>query len=104
MDSMQLGLTDLYSRYHSPSWSDAATNELRERHLDLERAVCGAYGWTDVDISHDFRHSRYGQFFTLGTSSSFELLLRLLHLNLEQVALQTGRTAESVKREARRHV
>lgn len=104
MDSMQLGLTDPYSRYHSPSWSDAATNELRERHLDLERAVCGAYGWTDVDISHDFRHSRYGQFFTLGTSSSFELLLRLLHLNLEQVALQTGRTAESVKREARRHV
>ena len=48
--------------------------------------------------------TRYGRFFTVSTEARFELLMRLLELNFQQAAEQTGRSLEAVMKEAQQHV
>lgn len=98
------GITRLYGNYHAPSVQDEVTRELRERHTELDHAVRDAYGWNDLDLGHGFHETRYGRFFTVSTEARFELLMRLLQLNFEQAAEQTGRSLKSIMREAQQHV
>lgn len=72
--------------------------------MSLERVVLDAYGWSDIEARFDFLDARYGRFYTLSTESRYELLMRLLRLNVERVATETGRPIEAVMREARQHV
>ncbi len=98
------GITDLYGRYHDDSCDDPDVVELRGRHVGLERAVLDAYGWSDVSVDLGFHDARYGRFYTFAPKTRYELLIRLLELNIERVAEQTGQSREAVMREAERHV
>lgn len=98
------GITTLYGHYHDPDYSDPIVEELRERHRDLDDAVLDAYGWSDVDLGHGFYDTRYGVFYTVSAAARFELLDRLLRLNFEQYAEQTGRSLDGVIEEAQQHV
>lgn len=97
------GLTKLYGRYHDPAADDPVAAELRERHVELDRLVCSAYGWNDLKLEHGFHETRHGTFFTVSTEARFELLMRLLERNFEQYAEQTGRPLEQVVEEAQQH-
>lgn len=98
------GITHLYGRYHDDDEEGALVTELRERHIALDHAVRDAYGWDDLGLGHGFHETRYGRFFTVSTEARFELLMRLLRLNFEQAAEQTGRSLESIMREAQQYV
>ena len=58
-----------------------------------------------ISISeHGFHDTRYGRFFTVSTEARFELLMRLLELNFQQAAEQTGGRSSRSMREAQQHV
>ncbi len=98
-----LGLTAIYNLFHnrdltpaivakvSKKPEEAETGyqgilELRRLHRELDQAVLAAYGWTDLDLGHDFHEVetlpendrvRY----TISPQARKELLKRLLALN-----------------------
>jgi hypothetical protein len=98
------GLTRFYGEFHDESSSRSTITGIRDHHVELDHAARDAYGWDDLDLGHGFHDTRYGRFFTVSTEARFELLMRLLQLNFEQAAEQTGRSLESIMREAQQHV
>ncbi len=98
------GISKLYGRYHDEAEGDSITSQLRDRHIQLDIAVRDAYGWDDLHLDHGFHNTRYGRFFTVSTEARFDLLMRLLELNFQQAAEQSGRSLAAVMREAQQHV
>ncbi len=48
------GLTKTYNRFHNPEEQHPDIVRLRELHGNMDRAVLGAYGWTDIDPVPEF--------------------------------------------------
>lgn len=123
MLSLWLGLTDIYNLFHdreltpeevtkvSKKPMDEAERgyqgllELRRLHRELDIAVRDAYGWTDLDLGHDFHEVetlpendrvRY----TISPTARKEVLRRLLALNHERAAAEatTATTKKPTKR------
>ena len=90
MLSRQLGMTKAYNLFHTPSCNDADIDELRVRHVDMDRAVLNAYGWSDVNLTHDFYGTGPDTRFTISPVAKMEILRRLLDLNLQRVAEEKG--------------
>lgn len=98
-----LGLTDIYNLFHNrdlnpaivakvskkPDEAEAGYQgilELRKFHRELDQAVLAAYGWTDLNLGHDFvevetlpENDRVR--YTISPDARKELLKRLLALN-----------------------
>ncbi len=49
------GLTKTYNRFHDPYEKDEGIEELRELHVQMDRAVLAAYGWDDIPTECEFR-------------------------------------------------
>ena len=49
------GMTDAMNAVNSPAATEDVIQELRQLFEKIDGAVKAAYGWTDVDLSHDFR-------------------------------------------------
>jgi hypothetical protein len=89
MVARQEGLTKTYNRFHNPEqrggdFKDIDT--LRELHVEMDRAVAAAYGWSDLDLGHGFHDTRQGLRFTISEAARREVLARLLKLNHERYA------------------
>lgn len=108
MHRLWLGLTDIYNLFHNrdltpaivakvsgkPEEAEAGYQgilELRKFHRELDEAVLAAYGWTDLNLGHDFHEVetlpendrvRY----TISPDARKELLKRLLALNHQRAA------------------
>jgi hypothetical protein len=81
------GLTKTYNRFHDREhcggdFKDIDT--LRELHVEMDRAVAAAYGWSDLDLGHGFHDTKQGQRFTISEAARREVLARLLKLNHER--------------------
>lgn len=50
MKSTNQGLTQTYNKLKDPGCNDADVVALRELHLELDRAVLAAYGWTGIEV------------------------------------------------------
>lgn len=111
-----IGLTDIYNLVHSrdltlavvakvsgkPDEAEAGYQgilELRKLHRELDEAVLAAYGWTDLNLGHDFHEVetlpendrvRY----TISPDARKELLKRLLALNHQRAAEEKGAVIE----------
>jgi len=121
MRSLWLGLTDIYNLFHNrdltsqriakvskKSQEEAEAGlqgilELRRLHRDLDHAIRDAYGWTDLDLGHDFvevetlpENDRVR--YTISPASRKEVLKRLLALNHQRAAEQTATTPPKTKR------
>jgi len=84
----QEGLTKTYNRVHDPAESAADIARLRELHVALDYAVRDAYGWTDLNLGHDFHETRQGTRYTFEPIARQEILDRLLELNHERRAAE----------------
>jgi hypothetical protein len=49
------GMTDAMNAVHSPACSDAEIVEMRNLLERIDIGVAGAYGWSDLDITHGFQ-------------------------------------------------
>ncbi len=109
MTSLQIGLTRFYNLFHSKDLSadlvirasrqDQSKGEqalidihnLRELHRDLDLAVLSAYGWSDINLAHDFYEVDYlpendRVRYTISPEARREVLKRLLELNHQRHA------------------
>ncbi|MBK8212715.1 MAG: ATP phosphoribosyltransferase regulatory subunit [Myxococcales bacterium] len=87
--SLGLGLTDLYNRFHTATDQAPELVALRELHREVDLAVARAYGWTDLDLGHDFQSLSFlpendRVRFTISESARLEVLRRLGELNRER--------------------
>jgi len=82
------GLTKTYNRFHDPDESSADIQKLRDLHIEMDKAVAAAYGWTDLDLDlgHGFHKTKQGVRFTISEAARREVLQRLLKLNHERYA------------------
>jgi len=74
----QEGLTKTYNRVHNPDEHADDIARLRELHVTLDYAVRDAYGWTDLDLGHDFHETKFGTRFTFAPGPRQEVLDLLL--------------------------
>ncbi|MCX7584909.1 Eco57I restriction-modification methylase domain-containing protein [Phenylobacterium sp. 58.2.17] len=86
MISNEIGLTRLYNRIHAPDDQDSQIEELRQLQIETDLAVMDAYGWTDLNLEHDFRDvpSLAGNDrlrFAISEPARLEVLRRLSELN-----------------------
>jgi hypothetical protein len=86
MLARQEGLTTTYNRVHDPEETADDIVELREIHVALDHAVRDAYGWTDLELGHDFHPTKFGTRFTFAPVPRQEVLDRLMELNHERYA------------------
>lgn len=125
MRKLWLGLTDIYNLFHtrdltpaqvakvskkSPEESEAGYQgilELRRLHRELDIAIRDAYGWTDLNLGHDFHEVetlaendrvRY----TISPSARKEVLRRLLALNHQRAATEAAAVPEKTKKRGRK--
>ena len=78
------GMTSTYNRFHNPDETTDDIQCLRELHIKMDRAVADVYGWTDLDLGHDFHETKQGIRFTVSEPARREILDRLLALNHER--------------------
>ena len=86
MLARQEGLTKTYNRFHDPDESAADVRTLRDLHVELDRAVAAAYGWSDLPLGHGFHETKQGVRFTIAELARRDVLARLLRLNHERYA------------------
>ncbi|MGD0043626.1 MAG: restriction endonuclease, partial [Isosphaeraceae bacterium] len=86
MVARQEGLTKTYNRFHDPSESAADIQKLRDLHVEMDKAVAAAYGWSDLVLGHGFHETKQGIRFTISEAARREVLARLLKLNHERYA------------------
>ena len=82
----QEGLTSIYNRFHDPYEAAADIQTLRNFHVEMDKAVADAYGWSDLDLGHGFHETKQGTRFTISEAARREVLARLLKLNHERYA------------------
>ena len=85
----QIGLTQLYNKFHDPSVDDSRFVELRKLQREIDEAVRDAYGWSDIDLGHGFHEVGYlpttdNVRYTISESARIEILKRLAKLNKER--------------------
>ncbi len=95
MQENMIGLTEIYNRFHDPCNSTNFINELRQLHTRMDRAVTDAYGWSDLNLGHDFHQTKQGVRFTICEEVRDVILDRLLALNHQRSA------EEELERDAR---
>ena len=98
----QLGLTKTYNLVHDPGVADLEVAHLRALHVEIDEAVCAAYGWDGLPLDHSHYDTRQGVRWTISSSARLELVDRLLELNHSRYAEeQAGSSASPVRRKAR---
>ncbi|MDP2792475.1 MAG: hypothetical protein Q8O25_00075 [Sulfurisoma sp.] len=116
MRQLWLGLTDIYNLFHTRDLTPAqvakvskksaeeaeagyqGTLELRRLHRELDIAIRDAYGWTDLNLGHDFievetlpENDRVR--YTISPAARKEVLKRLLALNHQRAAAEAAAAA-----------
>jgi hypothetical protein len=83
-----LGLVKVYNAFHDNSLTsaDQAIPKLRELQVQMDNAVLAAYGWSDIELCHDFYEVDYlpendRVRFTIHPDAGKNVLNRLLQLN-----------------------
>lgn len=85
----QIGLTKLYNTLHNLEVQEAKINELRQLQKQIDEAVRDSYGWSDIDLGHDFYAVGYlpsndNIRYTISEPARIEILRRLAILNKQR--------------------
>ena len=86
MEGRKEGLTETCNRFHSLIETSDDIWEFRKLHALMDQQVAVAYGWTDLDLDHDFHPTKQGSRYTISEAARREVLSRLLALNHERHA------------------
>ena len=92
-----IGLTEIYNRFHDPYVNDAEIKRLRGLHTAMDLAVLDAYGWTDIPtkceflLDYEIDEDTWGRRkrpyrYRWPDDVRDEVLARLLELNAERAA------------------
>jgi hypothetical protein len=81
MLSRQEGLTTTYKRFRDRGEKSEDIARLRALQVEMDQSIAAAYGWSNLDLGHDFHETRQGMRFTIRESARRAVLDRLLALN-----------------------
>ena len=81
-----MGLTEIYNRVHDSSYDSEAVGRLRSLHIELDKSVSSAYGWSDLDLDHGFHQTKQGLRYTISEKARRNVIERLLVLNHQRHA------------------
>jgi hypothetical protein len=101
MKSTNQGLTQTYNRLKDPACTEAEIESLRALHLELDRAVLAAYGWSSIAVppyttpETDTERAQLEAF-------EDEVLDRLFALNAERASLERDAAPKSAPAKARK--
>jgi hypothetical protein len=84
MKREQMGMTELYNRFHSPSEDTADLGRLRSLRAAMDTAVLAAYGWLDISCAYGFHATSHGLRYGPCEAARREIHRRLLLLNHER--------------------
>lgn len=76
-----LSLLGIYREFNNPSSALEDVSKLRNAHARVDHALRDAYGWSDLELDHDFRETGLGLRYAISETEKGELLGRLLTLN-----------------------
>ncbi len=96
MTTEQIGLTDLYNRFHNPEVSDERIERLRAYQRELDEGVKTSYDWDDLSLNHGFHKVGYlvdgdDVRYTICEETRVEILRRLSLLNKARWEEEQGR-------------
>ena len=102
MTADQVGLTQLYNRFHKRNESVECIEQLRQQLRVLDESVAKVYGWTDLDLGHDFHDVTFLPAndrvrFTISEPVRLEVIRRLGELNRQRFQVEQSNTAQTVK-------
>jgi hypothetical protein len=103
------GLTKTYNRFHDPNEDSPDILKLRDLHEAMDRAVLGAYGWTDIPTACEFlldyeedeeesSRRRKPWRYRWPDDVRDEVLARLLELNAQRAAEEALAGAAATRR------
>ncbi|MFE4541567.1 Eco57I restriction-modification methylase domain-containing protein [Arthrobacter sp. NPDC056727] len=96
-----LGLTSLYNLVNDATVTDDAdVSRVRDLHVEIDRAVMEAYGWSDIALDHGFHTYRQMERFTVSSAARVEILDRLLEENRRRAAIEAqngGKTLTTIE-------
>lgn len=78
-----VGLTDLYNRFHDPTNAEPGISRLRTLHEEMDRLVLVSYGWHDIAVRYAFDVMPSGPRRVLVPEVREAVLSRLVKLNNE---------------------
>jgi hypothetical protein len=84
MRRRDVGLTKLYNLVNDSKIADSVDQDvtrLRQLHVELDRHVLDAYGWSDVELGYGFHSYRRMQRWTVSPAARVEILDLLLEEN-----------------------
>lgn len=87
--SFDIGLTDLYNRFHDSEDTSLEIQALREVHVAIDERVKALYGFDDLDLEYGFHDVTYlpendRRRYTVSEKARLEILRRLAKLNQER--------------------
>lgn len=86
-----IGLTKLYNLVNDSKLPyDAEVNEVRSLHAELDKMVLNCYGWSDVELAHDFYTHKKSERWSICPKARREILDRLLEENHRRAAFETS--------------
>ena len=99
MQTRREGLTATYNRFHNAHDRAPDIQQLRDLHVEMDRAVAAAYGWQDLALDHGFHDTKQGVRFTVSEAARRELLDLLLALNHQrhQEEVEAEREGQKVR-------
>ena len=95
------GFTKLYNHIHLSQEFSPDIQNLRDLHVEMDKAVAAAHGWDDLDLGHGFHETKQGIRFTISESARREVLARLLKLNHERYAEEVAQGLHDKKGKAK---
>jgi hypothetical protein len=92
----EIGLTEVYNRFHDRSKTEPSLQRLRALHEEMDRLVLGTYGWGDLDLTHGFHEVPYlpksdRERFTISERARLKVLCRLSELNHQRYEEEVAR-------------
>ncbi|MNF79489.1 hypothetical protein D3C84_617020 [compost metagenome] len=95
MSSKKIGLTGLLNQFHDGLDDSIEMQELRKLFAGMDLAVLASYGWSDIDLQHDFHEVGYLPEqdcirFTISESARVEILRRLSSLNRQRYEVENA--------------
>jgi hypothetical protein len=86
MLSRQEGLTKIYNRFHDRGEQSKDIKRLRALHVEMDQTMADAYGWSGLELGHDFHPTKQGERYTISESARRTILDKMLELNHQRYA------------------
>ena len=111
LKNRSIGMTEFYNNFHNIDCVENDFSVARALLVSMDNAVCTAFGWTDIDLGHDFHEVTYlpendRVRFTISEEARLKLLRRLSELNRQRYQMETitnSRNANSDLGKSRAH-